>query len=382
MQKFIMPTGERARKTLDVINGGRAVSGIPVWLINPMEHSHIDRIAGVPEGSYKNNPVPVYTKMLLNAGCTLIDQFIPENPLSMGSHGYEDDAKMRDRATAGKKEIVLDGMVIDSVEAAAEHREKFGLAVYEKRIKEFNEEKIVKEIIEEENKTQAILGNEMLKVPYHPAKMPILEYGAYGYEYYFMMYALYPELIERDFKIQADLCVLVNKAVARAYVEGGLPKLHRHDQDLADQKGTLVDIKSLDKIWFPQLTRTLEPLLKAGIRVIWHCDGMLMDMVPRLIECGISGFQGFQYEYGMDYEKICKMKDREGRDLFIVGGVSVTTTLPFGKPDDIKKEMKWLVEKGPKNSLALGGSSSIAPGVPWENMKTLIEGFKYYSKTN
>jgi hypothetical protein len=40
--------------------------------------------------------------------------------------------------------------------------------------------------------------------------------------------------------------------------------------------------------------------------------------------------------------------------------------------------MVWLVEKGPKVGLMLGCSSSIAPGVPLENMKTLIEGFARY----
>lgn len=42
------------------------------------------------------------------------------------------------------------------------------------------------------------------------------------------------------------------------------------------------------------------------------------------------------------------------------------------------REMAWLVEKGPRAGLALGGSSSIAPGVPWENIRALVEGFKYY----
>jgi hypothetical protein len=80
----------------------------------------------------------------------------------------------------------------------------------------------------------------------------------------------------------------------------------------------------------------------------------------------------------MDYERICGMKTRDGDDLFIIAGVSVTTTLPHGKPADVRREMDWLVEKGPKLGLMLGCSSSIAPGVPLENMKTLIEGFRHY----
>ena len=50
----------------------------------------------------------------------------------------------------------------------------------------------------------------------------------------------------------------------------------------------------------------------------------------------------------------------------------------MGKPADVKKEMRWLVDNGPKTGLFLGGSSSITPGVPWENIETLWEGVKYY----
>ena len=112
--------------------------------------------------------------------------------------------------------------------------------------------------------------------------------------------------------------------------------------------------------------------------MIWHCDGNLMDLVPRLLDVGIRGFQGFQYEDGMDYEKICKMKTKDGEPLVIVGGVSVTRTLPMGTPSDVKREIDWLVDNGPETGLFLAGSSSIAPGVPWENIQTMVEGLRYY----
>jgi hypothetical protein len=40
--------------------------------------------------------------------------------------------------------------------------------------------------------------------------------------------------------------------------------------------------------------------------------------------------------------------------------------------------MKWLVDKGPRQGLFLGASSSITPGVPWENLVAMTEGFNYY----
>jgi hypothetical protein len=103
-------------------------------------------------------------------------------------------------------------------------------------------------------------------------------------------------------------------------------------------------------------------------------------MVPRLIEAGVGGFQGFQYEDNMDYAAICRMTARDGGALMIWAGVSVTRTLPFGTPDDVKREMRFLVEEGPDAGLFLGGSSSIAPGVPWENLRVMMEGLRYYQE--
>jgi uroporphyrinogen decarboxylase len=93
---------------------------------------------------------------------------------------------------------------------------------------------------------------------------------------------------------------------------------------------------------------------------------------------GLHGFQGFQYEHGMEYKRICRMRTRDGDPLIIFAGVSVTRTLPYGTPDDVRRELRWLVEEGPKLGLVLGGSSSITPGVPWANVETLIEGLAHY----
>jgi len=368
--------GERALLARDVIEG-KPVKGIPSWLINPMEWRMIDRLAGLPEGSYRQNPIPTYHRMLDNIGTCLVDQWIPENPLSMGSEGYE--AGTVHSATTGAEEVVLDGICIDSPEAVVEHLESIVFPRLRAELAQpFDEDACVRKIIKGENDIQQVLGPNMLKSGYAFIHFPYFEYYGYGYTNYFMAYALYPEIIERNFSLQADLALRHNRAAARAYVEGKLPPLNRLDHDMADSRGTLVDIASLDEIWFPHFARCLEPLLKTDVKLIWHCDGNLSQMVPRLLEVGLKGFQGFQYEDGMDYEKICRMKTKDGDDLFIIAGVSVTRTLPMGTPADVKREMRFLVEHGPKAGLTLGGSSSITPGVTWENLQTLAEGFAFY----
>ncbi len=365
---------ENARLALDTILQ-RPTRAIPTWVIHIMGHSIIERLAGAPPGGYRKDPTRVYLAMQRAVGACMIDQFIPDNPLSMDDHGFEGKEK---GATTGAERIVLDSMEIDSPEAVVEHLERFEFPRLRKAIAEFDEPRRTADVLKHEAAVQAQLGSDILKAPYGVGRFPCFRYGAYGYAPYFMAYALYPEVLERDFALQADLALRNNRALARAYAEGRLPPLLRLDHDMADSRGTLVDIRSLDRLWFPHFARCLEPLLKAGVRLIWHCDGNLMAMVPRLLDVGLRGFQGFQYECGMDYERICRMKARDGSDLLILAGVSVSTTLPYGRPADVRRELAWLVEAGPRTGLFLGGSSSITPGVPWENVRALVEGLRYY----
>ena len=370
--------GENARLAWDTI-GMKPCRGIASGGLNVMDWGLLEEIGGHPPGRYPQDPSRVYLDFQLAIGATYIDQWIPDNPLTMTDYGF--DAGSERGATTGGTEIVRDGMVIDSPEAAIAHMEKFLFPEFAVRCRDLETapDEQVARLIDHEVEIQRLFGLNMLKGPYHGFQyFPGFHYGLYGYENYFMAYALYPDVMERCFKLQADVGERVNALAARAIVEGGLPRLVRLDHDMADSRGTLADIKSLDRLWLPHFARAIKPLLDAGVRLIWHCDGNLMPMAPRLLEAGLGGFQGFQYEDGMDYEKICRMKTRDGDGLFIMAGVSVTRTLPFGTPADVKEEMRWLVEKGPKTGLFLGASSSVAPATNRENVRTMIEGLKYY----
>ena len=371
-----MRTGasERAQLALDTVLQ-RPVKGIPAWQLHLMDLEHVERIAGAAPGDYRRYPEKIYVAFQRAAGTCLLDQFIPHNPLTMGTRGYEN---AEPGPTTGADEIVVGGMIIDSPEAVVEHLESAVFPRLRAAVESFDEDARVKKILQAEATIQEQLGPEILKGPYGFIGFPGLHYGTYGYVNYFSAYALWPEVMERHFSLEADLALLNNRAAARAFREGNLPPIYRLDHDMADSRGTLVRVESLDKIWFPHFSRCLEPILNTDVRLIWHCDGNLMDMIPRLLEVGLKGFQGFQYEDGMDYESICRMKTKDGDDLVIFAGVSVTRTLPMGTPAQVKQEIAWLVEKGPKTGLFLGGSSSIVPGVPWENVVALVEGLKYY----
>ncbi len=357
---------------------GKATPGIGIWLINAMEWRMIDRLAGASEGTYAKRPRETYRRMLVESGVCFVDQWIPENPLTMREHGFDDTAERG--PTTGGGALVLDGVAIDSPESVVRHMTEVLIPSIERDIAAFDEDLLVNQLLEREARDQNELGPDILKAPYTDpfARFPVFQYGAYGYEPYFTAYALYGDVMERHFSRSADYALLYNRAAARAISEGALPPYIRIDHDITDSRGTLVSLESLDALWMPHFARCMRPFVDAGVTLVWHCDGNVTPLVPRLLDAGFKGFQGFQYEDGVDYADICRMRARDGDELLIIAGVSVTRTLPYGTPGDVRKEMEFLVRNGPKSRLFLGASSSITPGVPWENLKALVEGFRYY----
>ena len=53
----------------------------------------------------------------------------------------------------------------------------------------------------------------------------------------------------------------------------------------------------------------------------------------------------------------------------------------MGTPDDVARELKWLVRHGPEVGFFLGASSSITPGVKRENLAAFFEGLRYYRQS-
>ena len=267
----------------------KKVKGIPTWIVHTMDFDILDELAGEKPGTYLKDPVGTYLKAQKNAGVDFIDQLIPENPLSMRRDGFESGTQKG--ATTGAEKIVLDGMVIDSPEAVIEHLEKIAFPQLEKAKETFDEEKTAKEIISSEKAIQERIGSSILKVPYGFVLFPVFRYGWYGYVNYFTAYALYPEIMEKDFKLQADYAEMHNRAAAKAIIEEEMPLLCRSDHDMTDSRGTLVDIKSLEKIWFPHFKRAMRQVVSIpGMNVIWHCDGNLMAMISMLLDAGLKGF--------------------------------------------------------------------------------------------
>jgi uroporphyrinogen decarboxylase len=92
-----------------------------------------------------------------------------------------------------------------------------------------------------------------------------------------------------------------------------------------------------------------------------------MDM---FIDAGVDCYQSLQTTAGMD---IGMLKERFGKNLSFWGGVPLELLIG-GTPEDIRKSVRYAIEKGaPGSGFILGPSHSIAKNTKYENFMAMLD---------
>ena len=197
-----------------------------------------------------------------------------------------------------------------------------------------------------------------------------LHYHRWGYEHALMLPVLYPEAHSRILHIEAELARQRSTLHARAIREGLQAKCFLTGEDLCSQQGPMISPKLLRKEYWPLVEYAIEPLLDVGAKLIWHCDGNVRPILNDVLACGFAGMQGFQRECGIDLDWVVDLRTSDGDPLIIYGPLSVTTTLPFGSPQDVRAEVRRAMRLcRDKASLVFFTSNTINPDVPVKNIR-------------
>lgn len=141
--------------------------------------------------------------------------------------------------------------------------------------------------------------------------------------------------------------------------------------DMAWKTATICAPDWMRQHWIPRLAQVVRPLKAAGKHVIFHSDGKNDVLFPDLIEIGVDGVNPLEPIAGMD---LADLKRRFGRDLTLIGGVDCSHLLPFGTPQQIRDEVRRLLDIGaPGGGFIIGDSSSVAPNTPLANVMAFYE---------
>jgi len=206
-------------------------------------------------------------------------------------------------------------------------------------------------------------------------------YNAFGYENYLEFLALYPRSAQKLFGSQAEVQRRRAELLVEIYKEFDIAPLVHLGTDICGKNGPVVSPKFLRENYFPFIRMTLEPLTRAGFRTVWHSDGVITPLIDDLLDCGISGFQGFQWEYGVRLEEIVKKRTREGERLTIFAGPSSSSTLPFGSKEDVRREIEHIIDVSRDScALFLLPANCVLPDTPVENLIETYESAAEYGK--
>jgi uroporphyrinogen decarboxylase len=107
-----------------------------------------------------------------------------------------------------------------------------------------------------------------------------------------------------------------------------------------------------------------------GTRTFLHSCGNIREIVPDIVELGFNVLHPIQPEC-MDFAEI---RREFGRHIALCATISSQRTLPFGTPEDVRREVRRLKElAGEDRRCILCPSNLIQPETPWANILAFAE---------
>ena len=139
--------------------------------------------------------------------------------------------------------------------------------------------------------------------------------------------------------------------------------------DWGQQRGLQMGAPLWRQFILPPLRRMFAAVREAGKCVILHSCGDVDELFDELIEGGLHCFNPFQPEVMDVYSLLPRYRGR----LAFHGGLSTQRVLPFGTPDDVRRETRRLLELGQAGGYILAPAHDVEGDVPLENMLAMIE---------
>jgi len=147
--------------------------------------------------------------------------------------------------------------------------------------------------------------------------------------------------------------------------------------DLANKNKTLFSPAFLRKEFFPRLRRLVDAWHEHGIKVIYHSDGNLWEVLDDFVAAGVDGINPLEPLCGMD---VCEVK-KAYPSLTLMGGIDATALLAYGTMDDVRRAVRRAIDcAAPGGGLILGSSTEIHPACRLENILTMWDTILTYGR--
>jgi len=139
--------------------------------------------------------------------------------------------------------------------------------------------------------------------------------------------------------------------------------------DWGQQHGLQMGPRLWREFILPQLKRMYAVVREAGKFVMIHSCGDVDELFDDLLPLGLNCFNPFQPEVMDVYGLLPRYRGR----LAFHGGLSTQRILPFGSVEDVRSEVRRLLELGREGGYIFAPAHDVEGDVPLENMLAAIE---------
>lgn len=143
-------------------------------------------------------------------------------------------------------------------------------------------------------------------------------------------------------------------------------------EDLGTQNSLLMSPRTFRRYIKPWLAAMIKLAHSYGARAFHHDDGAIRPLLPDLIEIGIDVLNPIQWR--------CKGMDREalardfGDRLVFHGGMDNQQTMPFGTPEDVRREVEENIRAfRPCKGYVVAPCHNLQSNTPTKNVLALYE---------
>ncbi|MFZ1519972.1 MAG: uroporphyrinogen decarboxylase family protein [Ignavibacteriaceae bacterium] len=148
-----------------------------------------------------------------------------------------------------------------------------------------------------------------------------------------------------------------------------------YSDDIAYTNSLMVSPAVLDKYFFPWLKKIGDLAKRYNKPLIYHTDGILYDVMDKIIECGVDAIHPIEPKA----MQIAEVKQKYGDKLCLIGNIDVDL-LSRGTVQEIKKNViKNIEEAGFNGGYCVGSGNSIPEYVKLENYIAMTEVVKEYN---
>jgi len=142
--------------------------------------------------------------------------------------------------------------------------------------------------------------------------------------------------------------------------------------DVATSRSLMMAPETWEKMIRPRHQQIIDVARAFGVKVMMHSDGAVAPLIPQWIDMGIDVLNPVQTDAaGMEP---AMLKARFGDRLTFHGGVNITQTLPRGTPDEVRAEVRHLVDTlGHNGGYIMASSHHIQADTPVANVLAMYE---------